>query len=196
MKYHIIAIEREYASGGREIGRRVAERIGIPCYGREILEMAAKELNTDLRQLEYIEEKATGSVMYSMYMMAGLTSGNGMSGESKLFLTESEIIRKITQTPAVVVGRCAVHSLKDRKDVLRVFIHASSQYRENRAVSVYGVPEERVTEVLRKADKRRSNYYKVSTGNNWKDNANYDIILDGGTIGIDKCVDILETCCR
>lgn len=196
MKYHIIAIEREYASGGREIGRRVAERLGIPCYGREILEMAAKELNTDLRQLEYIEEKATGSVMYSMYMMAGLTNGNGMPGESKLFLTESEIIRKITQTPAVVVGRCAVHSLKDRNDVLRVFIHASSQYREKRAVSVYGVPEGRVMEVLRKADKRRSNYYKVSTGNNWKDNANYDIILDGGTIGIEKCVDILDTCCR
>lgn len=196
MKYHIIAIEREYASGGQEIGRKTAERLGIPCYSNEILEMAAKKLNADIAQLELVEEKAVGSIMHSMYLMANLASGAGMSGESKLFLTESDIIRRLTQTPAVIVGRCAVDSLKDRKDVLRVFIHASDNCREERAASVYHVPKGRAVEVLRKADKRRNNFYKVNTGRNWRDIANYDLILDSGTLGIEKCADILETCCR
>lgn len=196
MKYHMIAIEREYASGGQEIGDKVAKRLNIPCYGREILEMAAKELKIDMHQLESMEEKASGSIMYSLYMLANLTSQSGMPGENRLFVTESEIIRRITQTPAVIVGRCAVHSLREREDVLRVFVRAEENFREQRAISHYQIPMEYVSEKLRREDRRRDNFYKVSTGKEWKDFTGYDLILDSGMLGIDKCVDILATAYR
>lgn len=193
MNFHIIAIEREYASGGAEIGEKTAQRLGIPCYGKEILEMAAREMRTERSVLEDLEEKAVGSFMYSMYVMTSLTNG-GMSRESQLFLTESEIIRKLTQTPAIVVGRCAAHSLRDRQDVLRVFIHADSDYRKNRAVNTYGIPDEKAMEVLKKADRRRGSYYKANTGRDWKESGNYHLVLDSGQLGIGRCVDILEAC--
>lgn len=196
MKFHVIAIEREYASGGREIGRKVAERLGIPCYGREILEMAAKRKGTSVEYLEAIEEKATGSLLYSMYVMANLTKGGPMSNEDDLFLTESEIIGKLTQTPAVIVGRCAAHSLRERKDVLRVYIHSGADMRRERAISRYEVDPAVADSWLKRADKRRAGYYKANTGKNWNDINNYHLVLDSGLLGTDKCVDILESCCR
>lgn len=196
MKYHVIAIEREYASGGREIGRKAAERLGIPCYGREILEMAAEQKKTSVSYLENIEEKATGSILYSMYVMANLTKGGPMSNEDDLFLTESEIIRRLTQTPAVIVGRCAAHSLREREDVLRVYIHSGIDRRRDRAINKYGVSPADADTWLKRADKRRAGYYKANTGNNWSDVNNYHLVLDSGLLGIDKCVDLLEACCR
>lgn len=198
MKYHVIAIEREFASGGQEVGAHIAERLGIPCYGREILKMAAEKTGTSIDYLESIEEKATGSVLYSMYVIASLTnmSRGGMSSESELFLAESDIIRRLTQTPAVIVGRCAVDSLKDRKDVLRVFIHADAETRKRRAVEHYRIDPGVVDTILKKADKRRAGFYKANTGNNWTDLNQYHLVLDSGQLGIDKCVDILEACYR
>lgn len=198
MKYHVIAIEREFASGGQEIGAQVAKRLGIPCYGREILRMAAEMKGTSLENLESIEEKATGSVLYSMYVIANLTnmSKTVLSSESELFLAESEIIHKLTQTPAVIVGRCAVDALKDRKDVLRVFIRADTATRKKRGLEVYKIDPANIDAALRRADKRRAGFYKANTGNNWTDLNNYHLVLDSGLLGIEKCVDILEACCR
>lgn len=194
-KFHVIAIEREYASGGQEIGRRVAKRLGIPCYGREILDMASKELGMDRSYLEELEEKTVGSFMYSMYVMAGITKGGGMSQESRLFLAESEIIRKLTQTPSVVVGRCAARSLLERQDILRVFIHADTEFRRARAMEEYHIPEPKAMEALKRADRRRNSYYKANTGCDWKDSRHYHMVLDSGQLGIDRCVDIIEACC-
>lgn len=201
MKYHVIAIEREYASGGQEIGEKLAARLGIPCYGREILELAAKQLGSSIEYLEGIEEKANGSFLFSVYTMAGLASmakgGTGtMSSEGRLFLTESEITRRITQTPAVIVGRCAADALKDREDVLRVFIRSSNINRHDRAVEKYKIPAENAEAVIKRADKRRNNYYKTLTGKDWRDPANYHLVLDCGTLGVDKCVELLEKCAR
>lgn len=201
MRYHIIAIEREYASGGQEIGEKLAKRLGIPCYGREILELAAKELGTSVSYLEGIEEKSNGSFLFSMYTMAGLANmakggSAAMSNEGELFLTESEIIRKVTQTPAVIVGRCAVDALKHREDVLRVFIRSSNEKRYDRAVERYGIAPDNAESVIRRADKRRNSYYKALTGKDWRDAANYHMVLDSGSLGIEKCVGMLEMCVR
>lgn len=196
MKYHVIAIEREFASGGQEIGSRVAKRLGVPCYGREILKMVAEQKGASIGYLEELEEKSTGSMLYSMYVIANMAKGGPMSGESELFLAESEMIRKLTQTPAVVVGRCAVDSLKDREDVLRVFIRSGAALRRRRAEEVYQIDPAYLDTALRKADKRRASYYKANTGRNWNDAGNYHIVLDSGLLGIDTCVDILERCCR
>ena len=194
MRYHVIAIEREFASGGQEIGQRTAERLGIPCYGREILKMAAEKMGRPGAYLEELEEKATGSFMYSMYCLAGLSKGESLSRESQLFLAEAEIIHRLTQTPAVIVGRCAAHPLKDRGDVLRVFIHADDAFRKRRAGEIYGIPAQKEAEVIKRADRRRSSYYRTNTGKDWRDNGNYHIVLDSGLLGIERCVDILEAC--
>lgn len=194
MRYHVIAIEREFASGGQEIGQRTAERLGIPCYGREILKMAAEKMGRPEAYLEELEEKATGSFMYSMYCLAGLSKGESLSRESQLFLAEAEIIHRLTQTPAVIVGRCAAHPLKDREDVLRVFIHADDAFRKRRAGEIYGIPAQKEAEVIKRADRRRRSYYRTNTGKDWRDNGNYHIVLDSGLLGIERCVDILEAC--
>lgn len=200
MKYHVIAIEREFASRGQEIGTKLAKRLEIPCYGREILQMAAEKKGTNQEYLETIEEKATGSVLYSMYMLASMTAiGSAkttMSSESELFLLESDIIRKLTQTPAVIVGRCAVDSLKDRRDVLRVFIHAEEKIRRKHAVEHYKIASENAASALKRADRRRAGYYKSNTGKNWSDPNNYHLVLDSGLLGTETCVDILEKCCK
>lgn len=195
-QFHIIAIEREYASGGQEIGELAARKLGIPCYGREILQMAAGELGMSVDYLKELEEKSIGSFMYSMYVMASLTRGNVMSEESRLFFAESEIINRLTQTPAIVVGRCAAHSLSDRKDVLRVFVHADEGFRKERACKVYGIPEEYAADTLKRADKRRAGYYKANTGRDWRNSSNYHMMLDSGLLGVERCADILEVCLR
>lgn len=209
MRYRIIAIEREYASGGQEIGSKLAEKLGVPCYGREILELAAKEKRVKPEYLESIEEKATGSLLYSMHMLASMTAmakgnalasntlgSNTLSSEAELFLAESEIIRKLTQTPAVIVGRCAADSLKERKDVLRVFIRANEETRRCRAIEYYHIEPNQARAVLKRADRRRAAYYKANTGNSWSDSRNYHMVLDSGLLGIDICVNILEACCK
>lgn len=197
MKYHVIAIEREYASGGQEIGEKIAKRLGIPCYGHEILKMAAEENGVNIEFLEDLEEKATSSILYSVHIMTSLANMgkvNRITNASELFVAESNIIRRITQTPAVIVGWCAVDSLRDRKDVLRVFIHADLEARKKRAVESYGIEPDQVGSVLHQADKRRGGYYKINTGMNWKDIDNYHMVLDSGLLGVEKCVDILEQC--
>lgn len=197
MRYNVIAIEREYASGGQEIGEKLSQKLNIPCYGQEILTMAAEENNWELKHIEDLEERATGSLLFSMYIMTGMASmgkGHPSASASEVFVAQDRVIQRITQTPAIIVGRCAVNSLKDRKDVLRVFIQSDLETRKKRAIDQYGILPKDVDVKLRKADKHRSDYYSINTSINWKDMKNYDIILDSGQLGIDRCADILERC--
>lgn len=194
MKYNILVIEREYASGGQEIGSKVASDLGIPCYGREILELAAKRKGTSPEYLESLEERATTSFLYSIYMLANEFSAHGrtMPDTDALYLAESEVIHEISQRgPAVFVGRCASHVLEGRRDVLNVFIHAGKDFRKQRAVQTYGVSPQTAEAVLRQFDKRRANYYQSNTGHPWNNMNSYPITLNSGTLGIEKCAAIL-----
>ena len=126
MKYHIITIEREYASGGNEIGQRTARRLEIPCYGQEVLERAAEQMNTIPERLLHLEESTSNSFLYSLSMAAKVAMGerDGLSEEGALYVTEERVIQEMAlQGPCVIVGRCAGWILRERKDVLRVFIH-------------------------------------------------------------------------
>lgn len=194
MKYNIITIEREYASGGREIGKWVAKRLGLPYYGKEILEMAAKRYSVSPEQLELLEERATNSFMYSLYMLSLEVAYTGahISKEDALNLAEREIILEVaSREPAVIIGRCASHILKDRNDVLNVFIHSSWEQRKQRAIDVYNTEPKKVEFILKQFDRRRSNYYKANTGKKWEDISNYHMVLDSGKLGIEACVNTL-----
>lgn len=191
MKYNYITIEREYGSGGTEISQKLSAVCGIPAYGREILEMVSEKYNIPVPQIEKYEEKTTNSFIYSVYMMSKSQSADSamLSNESGIYVAEQNIIRSLAQNgPAIFLGRCACEALKDRTDVLRVFIRASKDFKINRSINIYNLDENDAEAVVRRYDKKRRTYYQTNTGKRWDDVCNYDIVLDSGTLGTDGCV--------
>ena len=198
-EYHIITIEREYASGGREIGKILAQKLGVPFYGNEILQMAAERTDTTPEYLEHLEETATNSLLYSLYMMASASSGGvgGLSSADRLSLVEGEIIKEIAaQGDCVIVGRCAGWLLRERTDCFNVFIHSDPALRRKRAVECYGIDPKRADSVLRRFDKRRSNFYNANSNRSWKDITGYHMVLDSGRLGVSACADIIAEAVR
>lgn len=192
--YTIVTIEREYASGGSEVGRLVGERLGVPVYGREILEMAAKRGNTTPEYIEHLEETDTNSLLYSLLMMAKTAAGQPaqISGNDALNLLEGRIIEEMARRGrCVIVGRCAGWILRNRQDVLNVFIQADEDMRVKRAVEQYHVPVERAIATLRQFDRRRANFYHANTNLAWKEKMGYHMVLDSGKLGMDTCAGII-----
>ena len=193
MRYNIIAIEREYASGGRELGEKVAGRLGIPCYGEKILEMAAEKMGKSVRELRDTEETITGSFLYGMYLMASAWTGtaNGLTDAQNLSIVESDIIRQLAHSPCVFVGRCAAGVLRKEDRVLRVFAHADAEIRVKRAVQVYGDDPSQAPARLRKLDKHRAAYFKATAGVDWTDPEIYHLMLNSGLLEMDTMVEML-----
>lgn len=194
MKYHYVAIEREYGSAGTEIGKKLETISQIPCYGIEILKQVSENLNIDMSQLMQYEEKATNSFLYSIYLMGKMNEGTEecLSNEGLVYLEEQRVIQSLaSQGPAIFVGRCAADALDGKKNVLKVFIRADKDIRKKRAIEGYGISPNEVEAVIRKFDKKRSNYYQTNTGKNWSDMANYHLILDSGKLGVEQCSKII-----
>lgn len=194
MKYRNVAIEREYGSGGREIASKVAERLGVKCYGKEILMLAAKESGIPPQRLEQIEESTNDTVWDSMLAINKMMLGgaNGFSEKSELAVLEAKIIQKIADRESCVfLGRGAGFLLGDKKDTLSIFIHADYEFRKNHAVENYGIDESDADKMMKLIDKRRSNYYSAFRKMLWGEKEGYDLVLNSGKLGIDKCVDII-----
>lgn len=193
--YKIITMEREFASGGNEIGRRVAKKLGIELYDRNILVEAAKRLDIPAIYVEELEETAPGSIIFNLSKTAigGSRKDNlNLPMSERLFLEEKKIIEEIVEKQdCVIVGRCASFILKDRADCLKVFVHADKDYRLKRAIEAEKLSKNEAEEFLRKSDKRRSGFYNAHTGLKWGDMEHFDICLDSGSLGIDCCVDVL-----
>lgn len=191
MQYNIITIERQYASGGREVGERLSQELGVPFYGKEILEMVAKKTGYTVPQLERYEETATGSFLYSLYLIGRATAGeaDGLSPTDKITLMEAEIIRDLSnEGKCIFVGRGAGAMLQAREDVLNVFVYADNEYRRQRAIEEYGDEARRVDATLRQYDRRRANFYKAYSRKGWDDKENYHMMLDSGKLGIEGVV--------
>lgn len=196
MQIQYIALEREYASGGQEIGERVAKALGIPCYGREILEKTAAQYGMTAEYLEYLEENYTGSLLHSIYLM-GQQMQSSLASSDAVTMAEAEVIRSLAlDGPAVFVGRCAGEALAGRDNVLRVFIHASPDFRKERAARCYGIPADQVEHTLHSFDTRRRNFYRSTTGHKWSDPNNYHLMFNSSELGLDTCVSLLESAYR
>ncbi len=187
----IITISRQFGSGGRAIGKAVADKLGIPCYDREIIGQVAQ--SSGLSE-EYIE--ATGE--YSMHRtwlgraLSTTHAAGALNNEDLIWVEQRKIILSLAEKGAcVIVGRCADYILKDRCDLLTVFIHAYDKSRAERIVKLYGERADKPEKRLKDKDKRRSAYYKYYTETDWGVAANYNIALDSGALGIDKCVEII-----
>ena len=189
----IITIGREFGSGGRTIGRQVAERLGIPCYDHEIIDRLSEESGLSKEYIKNESEYAS----HSSWTAAAFTSVRSFgvpSNQDLLWSIQRKIILDIAEKEScVIVGRCADAILEDKADILKVFIHSDFESRAKRIVEKYGETEEPTTKRLKDKDKRRALYYQFYTDREWGSVANYHLILDSGVLGIDKCVDIITS---
>lgn len=192
----VIAIEREYGSGGTEIARTLSEETGIPCYGHEILEAVSKMYDISVDAIQKYEETATGSFLYSIYVMAKAAAGDAdmVTGEGHIYLAEQKVIKHFAMDgPAIFLGHCASEALKEKENVVRVFIRCSDDGQKNRRIETdYGISRADVESTKKRFDKKRSNYYYANTTLKWENLRNYDIVLDSAVLGTRGCVDLLK----
>lgn len=190
MSNRIIAIGRQFGSGGRTIGKKVAERLGIPCYDNEILERMAMESGFTK---EYVKEQSEFSASRNWFSHAFYAGEfNSTSYQDDLWALQHRIIQELAeQGPCVFVGFCSEYILRNHDNCLRVFIHADMDQRAKRIVEQYGETSESPEKRIKDKDRRRAAYYQYYTGLKWGSSKNYHITLNSGTMGIDQCVDIL-----
>ena len=193
----IITIGRQYGSAGRQIGRTLAEELGIKCYDKELLERAAKESGLCEELFENHDEKPTNSFLYSLVMDTysfGYTSSafSDMPINQKVFLAQFETIKKIaSEGPCIMIGRCADYALADFDNCLSVFFHADLQTRIRRIAKIYDLTDAKAKDRIIKTDKKRSSYYNYYTSKRWGDADSYDLCIDSGKFGVDGSVELL-----
>ena len=194
MEKKIITISREFGSGGRTIGHKLAEALGIPFYDKELVEHIALESGFSPKYIEEHGEHSPGKSFFSYAFAPQGVPGvmNGLSSADFLWNIQCNVILQLAEKgPCVIVGRNSDYILKDRKDVLHTYIHADMSFRADRIVRLYGESEKSPEVRLQEKDKRRRVNYQHYTGRTWGAAQNYDICLDSSTLGIDACVDIL-----
>ena len=188
MKNRVVTISREFGSGGRTIGRRLAEELGIPCYDAELIQKLAQESGFSESYIRDAGEYAPGG-----YLSLLSNRAFALTNEDVLWELQYKVITDLAEKgPCVIVGRCADYILRDTADCLKVFIHADMDFRAKRIVEVYGEREQSPEQRLRDKDKRRAAYHRFYTNMKWGHAQNYHICLDSGKLGIDACVAILK----
>lgn len=191
----IITISRQYGSGGREIGEKLAKKLDIPFYDNKIISMSAEKSGFSEKFFEDPEKNARNSFMYSIVrgMQYQYRTATPWSLEETVFDTQSEVIRSVAeQGPAVIIGRCADYILSERPDVVRIFVHADMDFRRERIIRIDGVAPEKAEETIRLKDKRRANYYNYHSDTKWGEAQNYDFCIKSSFCGIDKAVELIS----
>ena len=193
----IITITRQYGSGGHHIGKTLAQTLNLPFYDKELISIAAKESGISPEVFEQVDEKATNSLLYSL-SMGVYNYGNGFSSmgdlpvNDRLYILQHKIIKELADKENfVVVGRCADHILKDRDNVVKVFIYADIDSRVKRAVERKEIDPARAKQAVLKADKSRANYYSFYSGKKWGLAENYDLCINSTHINTDQAVEII-----
>ena len=188
MENRIITISREVGSGGREIGRKLAEKLGIHCYDAELIQRIVEKSGYSADYVKEKGEDAAGGRL-SMFLV---DRSMGPTHQDTLWKVQSQVITELADKEScVIVGRCADYILQARADCLTVFVHADFKKRLERIVKEYGEPEEKAEKWLKDKDKRRVSYYNYYTNKKWGEADNYHVCLDSGALGIDKCVEVL-----
>lgn len=191
----LVTISREYGSGGRIIGRMLAERLGVAFYDKEIIDMAVEESGFSRELIENAELKAKNSFAYNLASALNFSEGinsSPLSVNEKLFLAQFQVISEIgAKGEGVIVGRCADYVLKDLPGVTNVFIHAETQDRIERAVEKYGDDRTKVTSLMATYDKARQNYYNYHTCQKWGDYKNYNLCINSSYITEDEAAALI-----
>lgn len=194
MEKKIITISREFGSGGRTIGRMVADKLGIPFYDKELVDQIALESGFAPKFVEENGEHAPGSSLFSYAFAPQGIPGvmDGLSTADFLWNIQCQVILQIAQKgPCVIVGRNADYILKDYQEALHVFVHADIEFRADRIVRLYGESEKSPAVRLNDKDRRRKVNYQHYTGRTWGMADNYDLCLNSGKLGVEQCTDII-----
>ncbi len=193
-----VCIAREFGSGGREVGKLVAEKLGIAFYDKELLEKAAEKSGISKDMFEKADERPTNSLLYSLSMVATgsqlPTSFNefAYTSNDRLQLYVTQVIREVAEEgPCVVVGRCADYILREQHRVFSLFLHAELDKRIERIANLHALDEDAARALIRKTDRIRANYYSFYTDQDWNNANNYDLSLDVGRIGVEIASDFI-----
>ena len=191
--YRIITIERPYASGGSEIGKKLAEALGYKLFDRNILVEAAKNLDVPQIYINNLEETSSGGFIFNLAKTSkGNANENSLPMAEKLFAEEKRIIEKAAdEGGCVIVGRAAGYILRNRKDCLRVFVHADKEFRIQRAIEKEGINRADAESTIKKIDKRRKGFYDSVTEWKWGNPEFFEVCLDSSKLGVELCTKLL-----
>ena len=193
----LVTISREYGSGGRIIGKLLAEKLNVPFYDKEIIDMAVEESGFSRELIESAELKAKNSFAYNLASALNFNEGIGaspLSVNEKLFLAQFQVIKEIGEKgEGVIVGRCADYVLKDMPEATNVFIHAEMEDRIKRATEKYGDDPEKIKNLIATYDKARQNYYNYHTCQKWGDYKNYNLSINSSRITEEDAANMILT---
>ena len=185
-KHMVITISREYGSGGRYVGRLVADKLEIKLYDKDFIEKLAAKTGLSGEYIENNEQRRNSLEIFNSGYYSGLNNSD------ELFIKESELIKEVVeQESCVIIGRCADFILKDRNDVIKVFIYSSSENKLKRVTEIYGIEKSRAEKEIKRINKLRANHYKYYTGKEWNNNSNYDICINSDDLGVEKTADLI-----
>lgn len=190
MANKIITITRQYGSGGREIGQKLAEKMGIEFYDNKLLDVAAGDSGIHKNHFEENDERRTNSFLYLLSTTYGQ---GGVPFDDTLFFAQLNAIQKIaSEHSCVIIGRCADYALRDFNNVANIFISAPFEDRVKRAIEVYNIGEKHAADYVKRIDKQRTSYYNYYTDKRWGSPQNYQLCLDSSALGIDGSIDIIS----
>lgn len=200
MDNYVITIARGFGSGGKEIGSKLAARLGIPCYESQILKMASDESGLNEALFSQVDEKLNVEGRVRSYLRrvpfekVATPSMKEFTSDINLFNIQSQIIRHLANSEScIIIGKCADYVLRKYPNVLSVYIEAPRSACVNSIMNKMGVTEAEAHKLIEKTDKYRADYYKYYThGGYWTNPVNYDLTLNSDRVGRDKCVDVLE----
>lgn len=185
----VITIGREFGSGGREIGCKLSEKLGLPFYDKELISKVAEKIQCGEGAIEFYEEKAPAL----LFAPNSLFAAYEMPMSDKIYIAQSHVIEELAEKGScIIIGRCADYILKDNPNLFSVFIHSDIQSRiERKSQIVTDVPKEKLKAHILGIDKKRAKYYNYYTDWKWGASSSYDLSLDSGAFGIDGCVELI-----
>ena len=197
----IITIARQYGSGGREIGEKVAELLGIPLFDKQLITDAASKGNLNEEVIKRTDETAANSLLYTLAMgsnIAGTTMhfGYKMPINDKLFILQSEVIKEYADKGScVIIGRCSDYVLREEENVFRLFIYGDLEHRKARIAARHPeIKSSQIVDTINKTDRRRASYYNFYTGGKWGKYDNYDMAINSSTLGIQGTAELIARC--
>ena len=198
MEHIVVTIARQYGSGGKTVGEMYAKELGIPCYGMNLLKMASEESGINEQLFMQFDEKLRNNLL--LRMTTDLYDGQVIPPGHKdfvsaknLFNWQAEVIKRLAKSETcVIIGRAADYVLKDYPNVVSVFVHASPEFNLDRSMERNSMTTAEMEKFIASTDKYRSDFYKHYTGREWTDARNYDLCLNSGKLGFEKCVEEIK----
>ncbi|MCD8337437.1 MAG: cytidylate kinase-like family protein [Lachnospiraceae bacterium] len=193
----VVTIGRQFGSGGHEIGEKLARKLGIKFYDKELIKVIAKQSGLCEKVLESYDEKPTNSLLYSIVMdVYPSAMYTGPTLDQQIYQANYDAIKQLGEDSCVIVGRCADYILRDLPELVSVFVHANSDFRAERIAEEYQLPDAKVRDMLVKTDKKRASYYNFQSEKKWGAAASYNLCIESSSIGIEGSVEMIENYIR